>query len=59
MNLLRLSEVQIGQNDRVCRHARWSASILWLAAFCADAPMSNAMADGKSPALGDQARACA
>ena len=39
MRLLRLSEVEIGLNDRVFRHARLRALLLWLAAFCGDAVM--------------------
>jgi hypothetical protein len=39
MRLLRLSEVEIGLNDRVFRHARLRALLLWLAAFCGDAAM--------------------
>lgn len=39
MRLLRISEVEVEQNDRVFRHARMRALILWLAAFCADAVM--------------------
>jgi hypothetical protein len=39
MHLLRLSEVEIGLTDRVFRHARLRALLLWLAAFCADAVM--------------------
>src|ERR1700730_2410999 len=39
MRLLRPSEVDIGPSDRVFRHARLRALILWLAAFCGDAVM--------------------
>lgn len=39
MRLLRLSELAIGQNDRVFRHTRWPALIVWLAAFCGDMAM--------------------
>lgn len=33
MRVLRLQDVEIGSNDRVFRHARVRASIVWLAAF--------------------------
>src|SRR5580698_10206052 len=33
MQLLRLQEVQVGSNDRVFRHARMRALIVWLAGF--------------------------
>jgi hypothetical protein len=39
MRLLRLSEVEIGPNDRVFRHPRMRALIVWLAVFCGAAAM--------------------
>ena len=39
MRLLRVSEMEIGPNDRVFCHARFLPLLLWLAAFCADAVM--------------------
>src|SRR5229473_210888 len=47
MHLLRLSEVEIGVNDRVFRHARLRALLLWLAAFCGDAAMFFSAVTGK------------
>jgi hypothetical protein len=47
MRLLRLSEVEIGLNDRVFRHARLRALLLWLAAFCGDAVMFFSAVAGK------------
>ena len=50
MRLLRLRDVDIGPNDRVFRHARWPALILWLAAFCGDAAtLFNALAGKWKP----------
>jgi len=37
MRLLRLQEVQVGPNDRVFRHVRMRALIIWLAGFAATA----------------------
>jgi hypothetical protein len=39
MRLLRLSEVEIGPNDRVFRHPRIPALIVWLGLFCGAAAM--------------------
>lgn len=39
MRVLRASEVEIGRNDLLFRHARWTALIIWSAAFCGDAAM--------------------
>ncbi|MGO9933717.1 MAG: hypothetical protein ACLPV8_18160 [Steroidobacteraceae bacterium] len=39
MRLFRLSEVEIRPNDRVFRHPRMRALLMWLAVFCADAAM--------------------
>jgi hypothetical protein len=39
VRLLRISEMEIGPNDRVFCHARLLPLLLWLAAFCADAAM--------------------
>jgi hypothetical protein len=47
MRLLRLIEVEIGLNDRVFRHARLRALLLWLAAFCGDAVMFFSAVTGK------------
>ena len=47
MHLLRLSEVEIGLNDRVFRHARLRALLFWLAAFCGDAAMFFSAVTGK------------
>src|SRR5690349_5886545 len=35
MRLLRLQDVEIGPNDRIFRHARLRAIIVWLAGFAA------------------------
>lgn len=39
MQLLRLQDVQVGPNDRVFRHARIRALVVWLAAFTATAAL--------------------
>ena len=39
MRLLRLSEVELSPNDRVFRHPRMRALIVWLAVFCGAAAM--------------------
>ena len=39
MRLLRLQEVQVGSNDRVYRHARIRALVMWLAVFALTAGM--------------------
>jgi hypothetical protein len=39
VRLLRLSDAAIGANDRVFRHARMRALLVWLAALCGDAAM--------------------
>ncbi len=47
MRLLRLSEVEIGSHDRVFRHPRLRASILWLAGFCGASAMFLSALAGK------------
>src|SRR5579859_3054926 len=50
MRLLRLDEVEVGATDRVFRHARLPALVLWLAAFCGTAAMLlNAFAGNWKP----------
>ena len=41
MCLLRLQDVEIGSNDRVIRHSRLRALIVWLAGFAAVTPFSS------------------
>jgi hypothetical protein len=49
MRLLRLQDVEIGQNDRVFRHARLQALIVWLAGFAATTALFFQAYTGKWP----------